>query len=96
VLARHHGARQAGEVLKPGQPFLGESRLQYVRDLTPDECDLVGFEGPLVLTRRELRFVFGPWRRTKNYVVTHRRHGDLLGVTRAELERLGVRVDPTD
>lgn len=80
-------------MLKPGEPFLGESRLQYVRDLTPDECDLVGFEGPLVLTRRELRFVFGPWRRTKNYVVCHRHRGDVLGVTRAELEHLGVSVD---
>lgn len=88
-------------MVKPGQPFpprpfLGEARLEYVRDLTPEECDLVGFEGPLVLTRRELRFVFGPWRRTKNYVVTHRRHGDLLGVSRKELEQLGVHLDPGD
>lgn len=85
--------RHAGGVLKHGEPFLGESRLEYVRDLTPEECDLVGFEGPLVLTRRELRFIFGPWRRTNNYVVCHRRRGDVLGVTRKELERLGITVD---
>ena len=85
--------RHAGGVLKPGEPILGESRLEYVRDLTPDECDLVGFEGPLVLTRREIRFIFGPWRPTKNYIVCHRRRGNVLGGTQKELERLGVPVD---
>ena len=64
-------------------------RLLPVRRLSPAECDAVGFAGPLVLARRQLRW-YGPWRTTGGYVVV--RHPDevVLACSRAELQALGV------
>jgi hypothetical protein len=76
-------------------PRLTESRLQPVRRLDDADCDRLGFEGPLVLSRREYRFLFGPWRPVDAYVVTHRVRGDLLSCTRRELTALGVAVPST-
>lgn len=74
----------------PGAPFLGDTRLRGIRELTPAECELVGFSGPLALARREYRFFVGPWRPSKHYVVSHRTNGEVLVCSRRELERLGV------
>ena len=59
--------------------------------MSRDECDLVGFVGPLVLSEREVRW-FGPWRPTGRFVVV--RHPDevVLDCSRAELGALGVEV----
>ena len=69
--------------LHPSERFLP------VRRLSREECDLVGFAGPLVLSEREVRW-FGPWRPTGRYVVV--RHPDevVLACSRAELAALGV------
>jgi hypothetical protein len=74
-------------------PFVTHQRLVGVRPLTPEECDLLEFVGPLVLSRREYRFVLGPWRRADEYVVRHRLHGVMLDVSGDELRRLGVDPD---
>jgi hypothetical protein len=69
--------------LHPSERFLP------VRRLSPEECDLVGFAGPLVLSELEVRWI-GPWRPTGRYVVV--RHPDevVLACSRAELAALGV------
>lgn len=43
-------------------PYLTRSRLMPIRRLAEDECRLLEFAGPLLLARREHRFVIGPWR----------------------------------
>lgn len=67
-------------------------RLVPLRRLTPAECDLVGFAGPLVLSERHVRWL-GPWRPTGRFVVV--RHPDqvVLSCSRAELRDLGLAVD---
>jgi hypothetical protein len=69
-----------------------------IRRLSRAECDLLGFEGPLVLSVRQARYLFGPWRSTKRYVVV--RHPDyvVMDCTESELLRLGVKpvVDDAD
>lgn len=77
-------------MLKRGEPLFGESRLQWVRDLTAAECDLTGFAGPLSLARREHRFLVGPWRPAGYYVIVHRTGGELLALRPRELVRLGI------
>lgn len=77
-------------MLKRGEPLIGESRLEWVRDLSPEECDLAGFAGPLSLARREHRFVFGPWRPAGYFVIVHRTRGELLALKPRELTRLGI------
>jgi hypothetical protein len=76
-------------VLVPLQSF---SRLHPVRRMTREECDLVGYEGPLVLSAHQVRWLFGPWR-TKGYTVSHNRRGVLMACSRAELVGLGLDVD---
>lgn len=61
-----------------------------MRDLTAQECDLVEFEAPLTIARREFRFFVGPWRPSKWYVITHRRHGPVMACTRRELAARGI------
>lgn len=51
-------------------PYLTKTRLVPLRRLTPDECDLVEYQGPLMLARRERRFLFGPWRRDRDLLIT--------------------------
>jgi hypothetical protein len=68
------------------------SREWPVRRLTREECDLMGFAHPLVLSRRQYRWIFGPWRSTKTYVV-HSARMNLWAGTLAELLRLGVDPD---
>lgn len=74
----------------PGAPFLGDVRLRGIRPLSAAECEAVGFEGPLALARREYRFLVGPWRPSKYYVISHRTRGEVLVCSRRELARLGV------
>lgn len=64
-------------------------RVLPVRRLTRAECDLVGFAGPLVLARRQVRW-FGPWRTTGAYLVVRGAGEVVLACSRAELEALGV------
>jgi hypothetical protein len=54
------------------------------------ECDLLGYEGPLVLSVRQVRWLFGPWRTTKDYVVVRHPHTVVMECTRSELLELGV------
>jgi hypothetical protein len=51
-------------------PYLTKTRLVPLRRLTPAECDLVEYVGPLMLARRERRFLFGPWRRDRDLLIT--------------------------
>ncbi len=51
-------------------PGLIHSRLVPIRQLSPQECELLDYLGPLMLARRENRFVIGPWRKAKHVLVT--------------------------
>ena len=68
------------------------SRLRPVRRLTRQECDALGFEGPLVVSERQHRWMFAGWRPSKG-VEVHRSTDVVWSGTREELERLGVRLD---
>lgn len=68
------------------------SRLHPVRRMTREECDLVGYAGPLVLSAQQVRWIFGPWR-TTGYSISHNRRGVLMRVSKAELADLGLHVD---
>jgi hypothetical protein len=68
------------------------SRQHPVRRMSREECDLVGYEGPLVLSARQARWIFGPWR-TTGYTVIHHRRGVLMDCSRAELLDLGLELD---
>ena len=84
-MTRDDGVR-GGLLLSPMQ------RLVPVRRLTPAECDLLGFAGPLVLSVRQMRW-FGPWRSTRSYAVVRHPAEVVLSVSRRELGRLGVDPD---
>jgi hypothetical protein len=60
--------------------------------MSRDECDLVGYAGPLVLSARQVRWIFGPWR-TTGYAVSHNRRGILMQCSKSELRDLGLDVD---
>jgi hypothetical protein len=64
-----------------------------IRRLSRAECDLLGFEGPLVLSARQARWVLGPWRNTNHYVVV--RHPDqiVMDCSASELRELGLNLD---
>ena len=79
-------------MILPLRPFRRSSRQQPVRRMSREECDLVGFEGPLVLSARQVRWMFGPWR-TTGYTVIHNRRGVLMTCSKAELLELGLEVD---
>jgi hypothetical protein len=68
----------------------GLQRLQPVRRLSRSECDLLGYEGPLVLSVRQVRWLIGPWRTTKDYVVVRHPNTIVMECTKAELQELGV------
>jgi hypothetical protein len=51
-------------------PGLMHTRLVPIRQLTPTECELLDYLGPLMLASQELKFVIGPWRKTKVVLVT--------------------------
>jgi hypothetical protein len=74
-------------------PLFGLERYQPVRRLSRSDCDLLGFQGPLVLSVRQARFLIGPWRTTKDYVVV--RHPDtvVMRCSKRELRQLGLEVD---
>lgn len=61
-------------------PALVRSRLQPIRRLRPEECERLEYEGPLILARRERRFLFGPWRPGKDLLVAT--HVDASGAQR--------------
>jgi hypothetical protein len=50
-------------------PFLTQSRISPIRRLSNDECERLEFAGPLLLARRERRFIIGPWRRGRELLV---------------------------
>jgi hypothetical protein len=79
-------------LIDPLRGYRGFSRLHPVRRLTPEECDLVGYEGPLILSAQQVRWLVGPWR-TKGYTVSHNRRGVLMVCSKAELRDLGIDVD---
>jgi hypothetical protein len=51
-------------------PGLVHSRLVPIRQLSLQECELLDYLGPLMLARREVKFVIGPWRKDKLLFVT--------------------------
>ena len=67
----------------------GFRRLEPVRRLSRTECDLLGYEGPLVLSVQQVRWLIGPWRTTKDYVVGHP-NTVVMECTKSELLDLGV------
>jgi hypothetical protein len=69
-------------------------RLQPIRRLSRADCDRLGFEGPLVLSMRQVRSLFGPWR-TKAYVVVRHPSTVVLECTKSELLDLGVDPEPS-
>lgn len=79
-------------------PYLTDSRLQPIRRLSAAECELLEFEGPLQLARREHRFLIGPWRPTKHVLVitepsAHRPAEVLMVCTTDQLRSRGVEPD---
>ena len=71
-------------MIVPLRLFRKFSRQHPVRRMTPEECDLVGYAGPLVLSARQVRWIFGPWR-TTGYTIRHNRRGVLMSCSKAEL-----------
>jgi hypothetical protein len=71
----------------------GFQRIQPVRRLSRSEWDLLGYEGPLVLSVRQVRWLVGPWRTTKDYVVVRHPNTVVMECTKAELQELGVDPD---
>lgn len=69
------------------------ARFYPIRRLSPEECDAVGYEWPLVLSVRQIRWILGPWRSTKTYVVTHPRRGVMWSGSKKELLQLGLELD---
>jgi hypothetical protein len=51
-------------------PGLTHTRLVPIRQLTPTECELLDYIGPLMLAQREHKFLIGPWRKAKMVFVT--------------------------
>ena len=74
-------------------PLNGLRRDLPIRRLSRSECDLLGFEGPLVLSSRQARWVLGPWRKTKHYVVVRHPEGVVMECSETELLRLGLTLD---
>ncbi len=72
--------------------FGREHRNNPIRRLTPAECDLIEFEGPLVLCQQQMRFFIGPWRGMKSYVITHHSRGALWQGSEAELKEYRISV----
>jgi hypothetical protein len=72
-----------GDLLGP------ERRTVPVRRLSPAEADLLGFAGPLQLSRLQFGR-FGWWRNSRWFVVETARRQTRLTVTATELRRLGV------
>lgn len=76
-------------------PGVRVMREQPVRRLTPGECDLVEYAPPLILARREYRFLMGLWRSAGEYLVM--RNGTvLMTCTEEQLLERGVPIDAPD
>lgn len=76
-------------------PYLTESRIRIMRRLRDDECERLEFSGPLALGHRERRFILGPWRRSREWLVvrpaTATTSEEIVMITSsAELRRRGV------
>ena len=73
-------------------PRFSFRRDQPVRRLSAAECDLLEYAPPLVLARREYRFMFRSWRPTTTYLVV--RHPDriLMTCTKEQLEARGISI----
>ena len=61
-----------------------------VRRLSRRECDLAGYAQPLVLSERQVRWLFGPWRGTGAYVLEQHPNGIVWEGSTTDLERLGI------
>jgi hypothetical protein len=70
-------------------PLSGFRRFLPIRRLSRTDCDLLGYEGPLVLSARQVRWLFGPWRTTSYVVVRHPNHV-VMECSESELLELGV------
>lgn len=76
-------------------PYITESRLHIVRRLSDEECELLEFSAPLALGHRERRFILGPWRRSREWLVIRPANSpgaeEIVMITSgAELRRRGV------
>lgn len=70
-----------------------EHRHHPIRRLTQAECDLLEYEGPLVLCEQQMRFLIGPWRPMKHLVVTHHLRGVMWEGTPEEFAGRGLNED---
>lgn len=70
-------------------PGVRVMREQPVRRLSREECDRLEYAGPLVLARREYRFLVRWWRPTGEYVVM-RGPEVVMTCTAAELASRGI------
>lgn len=57
-------------------PFLTQSRIAPIRRLSADECERLEFAAPLLLARRERRFIIGPWRPGRELLVVRPTSGE--------------------
>lgn len=78
----------------PLRIFTTLQRFQPIRRLSRADCDRLGFQGPLVLSVRQARSLFGPWRTTKDYVVVRHPNIVVMECTKSELLELGVDPGP--
>ncbi|MEZ5343698.1 MAG: hypothetical protein R2706_20365 [Acidimicrobiales bacterium] len=64
-----------------------------IRRLTSAECDVIEYAGPLVLAEQQMRFIVGPWRATKTFVITHHSRGVVWEGSHDELRARGITLD---
>lgn len=70
-------------------PFQAEERTLPVRRLTPDELDVLGYSGPLQLSRLQFGRL-GYWRSSKWYCVESPQGERMMTVTKKELAVYGI------
>jgi hypothetical protein len=74
-------------------PLKSFRRDHPIRRLSRSDCDRLGYQGPLVLSVRQARWLLGPWRSTNRYVVVRHPNQVVMECSRAELLQLGVTLD---
>lgn len=73
--------------------FGREQRHHPIRRLSAAECEALEYEGPLVLSVQQMKWIVGRWRSLNHYVVTHHRRGIVWEGTRKEWTKRGLTVE---
>jgi hypothetical protein len=73
-------------------PLISTRRDRPIRRLSPAECDLLEYAPPLVVARREYRFLVGPWRPSTTYVVIKHPDQVVMTCTKRQLNERGITV----